>query len=670
VDYLGEPPPIRLEVYEDASRSILAENDSPDVGFRWSLNPYRGCFHGCSYCMVGDTPILMGNGRTKPLADIEIGDEIYGTVVEGRYRRYVKTLVLDHWSSIKPAYRVRVEDGTELITSGDHRFLTTRGWKHVTGTEQGSARRPHLARGQRLLGVGQFATPPVHDTDYRAGYLCGLVRGDALLGRYDYSGRRRAREVQHQFRLALADLEPLLRAERYLSEVGVAVHRMLFSEARPGYRAMYAIRTHAERRVERIRHVISWPVVPTASWSKGFLSGIFDAEGCYSAGILRISNKDQQIIDRVVSALAQFGFRATVECRPNDVQNVRIRGGLREHLRFFHTVDTAITRKRNLEGQAIKHKVALRVSSIEPLGIALRLFDITTGTGDFIANGVVSHNCYARPSHEYLGFGAGTDFERRIVVKPRAAELLRQAFDAPSWKGELIVVSGNTDCYQPLEASYGLTRACLEVMAEYRNAAHIITKSPLVERDIDVLLRLRDAAHAGVSVSIPFWDEANARAIEPYVATPQRRMLAVRRLSSAGIHVTVNVAPVIPGLNDQDIGAILEAAAEAGARSAAFILVRLPGSVKEVFTERLREALPLRADKVLARTREVRGGKLNDPRFHSRMTGSGEYADAVRQLFETTARRLGLDTGCEGREAPQSTFRRPTDRGGQLRLFD
>jgi DNA repair photolyase len=278
--------------------------------------------------------------------------------------------------------------------------------------------------------------------------------------------------------------------------------------------------------------------------------------------------------------------------------------------------------------------------------------------------------CFARPSHEYLGFGAGTDFERRIVVKPRAAELLRAAFDAPAWKGELVVVSGNTDCYQPLEASYGLTRACLEVMAEYRNPLHIITKSPLVERDIDVLARLTEVSRAGVSVSIPFWNVENARAIEPYVATPERRMLTVRRLREAGIDVTVNVAPVIPGLNDRDIGAILEAAAAAGARSAALILLRLPGSVKDVFTERLRAALPLSAEKVLARTREMRGGKLNDPRFHSRMTGSGQYADSISQLFEATARRLGLDTGCKGSQPSPSTFRRPTDRGGQLRLFD
>jgi DNA repair photolyase len=269
--------------------------------------------------------------------------------------------------------------------------------------------------------------------------------------------------------------------------------------------------------------------------------------------------------------------------------------------------------------------------------------------------------CYARPTHEYLGFGSGTDFERKIVVKPRAAELLREAFERRSWKGELIVFSGNTDCYQPLEASYRLTQACLEVCAAYRNPVHIITKAPLVERDIDLLSRLAREASLGVTLSIPFWNEAHARAIEPYVATPHRRMRTVKRLADAGIRVSVNVAPICPGLNDGDIPVILEQAKAAGATSASMIVVRLPGTVKQVFEETLRRELPLRADRILARTREVRAGKLNDPRFGHRQTGEGVYADAIGRLFEQTARRLGL----LGRQAradepcTTATFTRP-----------
>jgi DNA repair photolyase len=273
--------------------------------------------------------------------------------------------------------------------------------------------------------------------------------------------------------------------------------------------------------------------------------------------------------------------------------------------------------------------------------------------------------CYARPTHEYLSFGSGTDFDRNIVVKPRAPELLRDAFERRSWRGEMILFSGNTDCYQPLEASYRLTRACLEVCAAYRNPVHIITKSPLIERDIELISSF-GGADVSVTLSIPFWNEAHARAIEPYVATPLRRMRTVERLAQANIAVSVNVAPVIPGLSDEDIGPILEAAAAAGARSAAMMVMRLPGSVKQVFEERIRSALPLRAEKVLARTREVRTGKLNDPRFGTRHTGEGEYAEMIGQLFARTAERLGL--ACKRLEAGnRSTFCRPN---AQLGLFE
>ncbi len=278
--------------------------------------------------------------------------------------------------------------------------------------------------------------------------------------------------------------------------------------------------------------------------------------------------------------------------------------------------------------------------------------------------------CYARPSHEYLGFGTGSDFERKILVKRRAPELLREAFEKRSWRGELVVLSGNTDPYQPLEADYRLTRGCLQVMAEYQNPTHIITKGCLVERDIDVLVALHESARVGISVSIPFWDADIARAIEPLTPTPLRRLETVRRLARAGLRVTVNVAPVIPGLGDRDIPKILQAAADAGATGAAFIMLRLPGSVKQVFETRLRRELPLSADRVLARTREVRGGDLNDSRFGARMSGTGQYADAIRELFEKAAARLGLGTAAPAAEALETTFRRPTDRGGQLRLFD
>lgn len=258
--------------------------------------------------------------------------------------------------------------------------------------------------------------------------------------------------------------------------------------------------------------------------------------------------------------------------------------------------------------------------------------------------------CYARPSHEFLSFGAGTDFERKILVKPRAPELLRQALSRQSWQREMVVFSGVTDCYQPLEASYQLTRRCLEVCADLATPAAVITKAPLVERDIDVFLRLAAVAESHVTISIPFWDPAIARAIEPYVATPERRLRAVARLAAAGVSVGVNVAPIIPGLNDQDMPRILTAAREAGATSAGYVLLRLPGSVREVFVERLRKSLPLVADRVLHLIRETRGGELYDPRFKIRGRGEGPYAAAIAQLFQNTAARLGLRSAHRGTE--------------------
>jgi DNA repair photolyase len=275
--------------------------------------------------------------------------------------------------------------------------------------------------------------------------------------------------------------------------------------------------------------------------------------------------------------------------------------------------------------------------------------------------------CYARPTHEYLGLGAGTDFDRKITVKPDAPGLLRQAFERKSWQGELIVFSGVTDCYQPLEASYRLTRGCLEVCAEYKNPVGIITKAPLIERDLDLLQELARVARVGVTVSIPIWDRAHAHAIEPYVATPQRRMKTIERLAAAGIDVGVNIAPIIPGLSDADVPQILEAAHAAGARRAGYVFLRLPGSVAQVFEERIRLALPLRAGRVLNLVREARGGKLYDSRFGVRGRGEGNYAEATRALFDQTARRLGMNQDCHGPGAGD-TFQRP-GRGRQLPLL-
>lgn len=274
--------------------------------------------------------------------------------------------------------------------------------------------------------------------------------------------------------------------------------------------------------------------------------------------------------------------------------------------------------------------------------------------------------CYARPTHEYWGFGAGTDFDSKIIVKQDAPDLLRTELMKPAWEGELIAFSGNTDCYQPLEASYGLTRACLEICAEFRNPVGIVTKGALVVRDLDVLQRLRAEAWVRVYFSVPFADDRTARKVEPQAPSITKRLEAMRRLSEAGIPTAVMVAPVIPGLNEDDIPEILGRARRAGAERAAYTLVRLSGSVETVFLERMAEAFPDRVKKIVSRIRAVRGGKLSEGDFFKRHTGQGEYWRTIEQLFEAGRRRAGFPDDCDG--AIPRTFRRPGH--AQLSLFE
>ncbi len=275
--------------------------------------------------------------------------------------------------------------------------------------------------------------------------------------------------------------------------------------------------------------------------------------------------------------------------------------------------------------------------------------------------------CYARPYHEYLGFSAGLDFETKILVKEDAPELLRAELASPRWTPQTILLSGVTDPYQPVERRLRLTRRCLEVLAEFRNPVAITTKSHLVTRDLDVLGELASYRAVAVALSITTLDERLARVSEPRASSPARRLEAIRRLSEAGIPAGVNVAPVIPGLTDHELPRILEAAAQAGAMCAAYILLRLPHGVAPLFERWLEQRLPDRKQKVLNRIRETRGGKLYDSRFGVRGRGEGFYAEQIARIFEVTCRRTGLNRARPTLSA--AAFRRP-ERTSQLQLFN
>jgi DNA repair photolyase len=475
------PTSIVTSVTPDRARGIITRNDSPDLPFEYSINPYRGCEHGCIYCMSGDTPVLMADGTRRPLADLRPGDTLYGTMRVGAQRCYARTHVLANFSVVKPAFRLTLTGGTMLVAGSDHRFLTEQGWKYVRGGT-GSGGRPRLTPGDRLMGL------PVH-------------------------------------------------------------------------------------------------AVPAA----------------------------------------------------------------------------------DLAGQEVESGSHLRVASVVPLGASLKLHDITTGTGDFIANGVVSHNCYARPSHAYLGLSSGIDFETRLLYKADAGQVLEEELARPGYVVKPITIGANTDPYQPVERTLRVTRSILEVLTRTRHPLSIITKSSLILRDLDLLTDLASDGLVNVAISVTTLDADTKRALEPRTASPAARLRVLSELKAAGVPAGVMVAPVIPAITDHEMEAILAAAAAAGAGWAGYILIRLPHEVKDLFREWLAQHFPERAAHVMALIRDMRGGRDNDPQFGSRMRGQGPLAALLRSRFQLACGRLGLSGA--GREIPQPThlFRRPGP-GGQLSL--
>ena len=274
--------------------------------------------------------------------------------------------------------------------------------------------------------------------------------------------------------------------------------------------------------------------------------------------------------------------------------------------------------------------------------------------------------CYARPTHEFLGFSAGLDFETKILVKEDAPELLRRTLASPRWRPRTIAVSGVTDPYQPVERRLRLTRRCLEVLAEFRNPVVAVTKNRLVTRDRDLLGELARHRAAAVFVSVTTLDAGLARALEPRTSTPAQRLEAIEALAGAGVSAGVLIAPVIPGLTDHEVPAIVEASARAGGGFAGFIPLRLPLGVGPMFEDWLARHVPERKEKVLHRIRELRGGRINDARFGSRMQGQGAFAAMIEQLFAASCRKAGL--GRRGPELSTDAFRRPA--GRQLLLFE
>src|ERR687896_94165 len=596
-----------ITCYEIHAKSII--NKVPAAArlpFTWTINPYRGCAHACRYCCAGDTPILMADGRTRPLAEVRVGDRVYGTEHTGGHRRYVATEVLAHWPTIKPAYRIALEDGTTLIASGDHRFLSDRGWRYVRGGEHGPDRRPHLTLDDTLVGTGAFAEPPKDTAGYRSGYLCGVIRGGGAAGG-----------------------EALERARRYLADFGVRPPAM-----------------RHDTTTAAVTRIVEWPRDPEDDWHKGFLAGVFDADGEFGHGVLRVFGSDPRLIEQARLALRALGFDFAVAWRRRrggrPVHDIRLRGGLRQCLRFLHTVDPATTPKRSIEGAALDGDASLAVASIEPLGLDLPMYDITTGTGDFIAGGVVSHNCFARKSHEYLDFDAGHDFDSKIVVKVNAPELVRRELAAPKWAGEHIAMGTNVDVYQRAEGRYRLMPGILAALRDAANPFSILTKGSLILRDLPVLAEAAERTDVSTAVSVGSVDTDLWRLVEPGTPSPHKRLEVCAALNDHGIGCGVLMGPVLPYLSDSpaQLEATVRQIAAAGATSVSAITLHLRPGAREWFFGWLRAHHP----------------ELVGP--YQRLYGRGAYAPKdVQERIGRQVRELAAAYGIDRRD--RGDHRRP-----------
>ncbi|MGI8590366.1 MAG: Rv2578c family radical SAM protein, partial [Nakamurella sp.] len=448
-----------ITFHEVHAKSVL--NKVPGASampFGWTVNPYRGCTHACAYCLDPNTWILMANGTTRRLRDVEVGDMVMGTVVRGRYRRYVPSLVHAKWPTRQPAYRVVLADRTELIASGDHRFLTDGGWKHVAGTMVGQQRRPYLTTSDRLLGFGLSARPPEADVD-------------------------------------------------------------------------------------------------TADY----------------------------------------------------------------------------TRKQSLADAAVKSHAHLQVVAVEPLGDDRVLIDISTETADFIANGVVSHNCFARNTHTYLDFDAGKDFDTQIVVKTNAGEVLRRELAKPQWAREHVALGTNTDPYQRAEGRYCLMPAIIDALADSGTPFSILTKGTVLGRDLGQLARAANRVPVGIGISLALLDPTLQATLEPGTPSPKARLALIRRVRDAGLPCGVFLAPLLPHLTDSadQLAELVAELTDAGVTGVSGISLHLRPGTKEWFMQWLSRERPELVPTYLAL---YRGGSYV-PRA---------YRDAVAERVQVARKAAGM----------------------------
>ncbi|MGH7291280.1 MAG: hypothetical protein ACREJT_08725, partial [Myxococcota bacterium] len=409
-----------------------------------------------------------------------------------------------------------VTESAEVVTTAEHRWLQSRsfGWSR---TEQ-------LSPGRLLRRLPRVASVPICD-DYRAGYVAGLSLGDET-----FRCQPHKLGFSAYWRVALIDREPLDRLVEYLGRFRIEANISPFSGGARSSRPLEKVEIRSLTRLgllSKLLHVER----SSAGYRRGFVAGFFDAEGSRSAS-LRSSRLDLGALSRVAGYARSLGLDWKLEPRKGEPSTIRRIGSLAERMRFFATVTPALRRKLDRVWGHRPPTSPERIEAIEP-GVRRDVVDIQTTTGTFYAAGMATHNCFARPTHEYLGYSAGLDFETRILVKHELPELLRAALSAKSWKPQTIGISGVTDAYQPIERKLRITRRALEVLADFRNPAGIITKSRLVVRDVDVLQELARHDAVSVTISLTSLDPELARRMEPRAAQPNARLWAVEQLARA-----------------------------------------------------------------------------------------------------------------------------------------
>ena len=641
--------------HEVEAKSALnrVPGDSP-VPFRWTVNPYRGCGHACVYCLAGPTRVLLADGRTRPIAELRVGDAVVGTALTsdggGGVRRYVRTTVLAHWSTTKPAHRLTLADGTDVVASGEHRFLTGRGWRHLTGGWCRSGRRPHLGPGDVLLGPGALPAPREHNDSYREGYLYGLFRADAAAeivrdGRIDLS-----------FPSARIELEALGRAHHFLAAAPTGARLVAVGAGPSGARAGIPPIEHAARR----------PRDPDDDWCAGFLGGIADAAGASAGGVLHLSVPDDELLGLAAGALHRLRFAFAVEAVASGPigetgrrgRRLRLAGSRRELLRFLGLADPAVSRLRDLADAPVEGDAGLALVDVSPLAASVPMFDITTGTGDFVAEGAVSHNCFARNTHTYLDLDAGADFDRQIVVKVNVARVLDREVRAPRWRREPVAMGTNTDPYQRAEGRYRLMPGIVDALARSGTPFSILTKGTVLARDLPRLRAAADDIPVGLGVSIALLDRALQARLEPGTPSPAARLDLVRRITDAGLPCGVMVAPVLPLLTDsvEALDALLARIAAAGATGANVLALHLRPGTREWFLQWLGREHPALIEPY---ARLYRRGKYVEP----------EYRWALAERVAPLLRRHGLTGDVtplqDFRQVPSTQSRGPAAGGTQ-----